>query len=95
MPEDKTEKEDNMKEEGEKNFNDFLDSFSGVEEAIREHTRAMSNAVTIIAEDLIPAIDDLAEETKTSRVIMAQLQGRKQPKKESILDQAANEIFGK
>ncbi len=94
MPKVKIEEEEEStkKEEARDNFDDFLDSFKGVEEAIREHTGNMKDIGILISEDLIPAVDELTKEVITLRVITAQSQGRKS--KPSILEKAAQEIFG-
>lgn len=94
MPKVKIEEEGDSqkKEEARDNFDDFLDSFKGLEEAIREHSGHMKDIGILISEDFIPALDELSKEVITLRVITAQTQGRKS--KPSLLDQATQEIFG-
>ncbi len=94
MPETPTEKTlDEELKKGQANFQDFLEVFDSLREGIEKANESTKALLTVITEDLIPALDELTDETKTSRVIMAQLQGKKQPKP-SILDNVAQEIFG-
>jgi hypothetical protein len=94
MPETQTDKKlEEELEKGQTNFQDFLEVFDSLREGIEKVNESNKALLTVITEDLIPAVDELTDETKTSRVIMAQLQGKKQPKP-SILDNVAQEIFG-
>ena len=91
MPKQKTDvpKED-PKEAGRENFEDFLTVFSNLQESILVHTTEMQKVGELLAEDLIPAIDDLRQEVVMLRMVTADSAGK--PK--TILGQATQEIFG-
>ena len=94
MPETQTDKKlEEELEKGQANFQDFLEVFDSLREEIDKANESTKALLTVVTEDLIPALDELTDETKTTRVIMAQLQGKK-TKKVNILDNVAQEIFG-
>jgi len=94
MPETQTDKKlEEELEKGQANFQDFLEVFDSLREGIDKANESTKALLTVVTEDLIPALDELTDETKTTRVIMAQLQGKK-TKKVNILDNVAQEIFG-
>ncbi len=96
MQKQKTDTDKKLEEElerGQANFSEFLEVFGALREEIDKANEASKAMLTVITEDLIPALDELTDETKTTRVIMAQLQGKKQPKS-SLLDNVTQEIFG-
>ncbi len=90
MPKQKTNVPEEPNEVGQENFQDFLTAFSNLQESILTHTKEMQKVGELIAEDLVPAIDDLRQEVVLLRMVTADSAGK--PK--TILGQATQEIFG-
>ena len=90
MPKQKTNVPEEPKEVGQENFQDFLTAFSNLQDSILVHITEMQKVGELVAEDLIPAIDDLRQEVLMLRMVTADSAGK--PK--TILGQATQEIFG-
>ena len=105
MPETQTkskteEKLDEELQKGQENFAEFLTVFGTLQEGIDSLNEVSKALLTVLTEDLIPALDELGEETKSSkeemkvlRMVTAQMVEKNSSSK-NIIGDVAQEIFG-
>ena len=93
------EKLDEELQKGQENFAEFLTVFGTLQEGIDSLNEVSKALLTVLTEDLIPALDELGEETKSSkeemkvlRMVTAQMVEKKASK--NLIGDVAQEIFG-